>query len=74
MASRSRNRLTSVPAWLLTALLLGGCAGHPDPGGDSSAGSAAGPDATSAWTLVNVLTAAGLAVPNPRDVTRPALP
>jgi hypothetical protein len=69
MASRSRNRLTSVPARLLTAFLLAGCAGHPAPGGDSSAGSAAGPDATSAWTLVNILTAAGLAAPNPRDVT-----
>jgi hypothetical protein len=69
MASRSRNRLTSVPARLLTAFLLAGCAGHPAPGGDSAAGSAAGPDATSAWTLVNVLTAAGLAAPNPRDVT-----
>ena len=61
--------MTSVPARLLTAFLLAGCAGHPAPGGDSAAGSAAGPDATSAWTLVNVLTAAGLAAPNPRDVT-----
>jgi hypothetical protein len=69
MASRSRNRLTSVLARLLTVLLLAGCAGHHTPGGDSSAGPAAGPDAASAWTLVKVLTAAGLATPNPRDVT-----
>jgi hypothetical protein len=69
MASKSRDRLTSVPARLLTALLLAGCAGHPSPGGDSSAGPAAGPDVTEAWTLVKVFTAAGLAVPNPRDVT-----
>jgi hypothetical protein len=69
MASDWGNRLPSVLASLLTALLLGGCAGHAHPGAVSSASSAAGPDATSAWTLVNVLTAAGLAVPNPRDVT-----
>jgi len=69
MASKCPHRLTSVLAWLVTALLLGGCAGHANPGGESAASRAAGPDATSAWTLVKVLTAAGLAVPNPRDVT-----
>ena len=69
MASESRNRWPSVLALLLTVLLLGGCGGHANPGGASSANSAAGPDATSAWALVKVLTAAGLAVPNPRDVT-----
>jgi hypothetical protein len=69
MASKCPHRLTSVLAWLVTALLLGGCAGHANPGGESATSPAAGPDATSAWTLVKVLTAAGLAVPNPRDVT-----
>jgi hypothetical protein len=69
MADQCGNRLPSVLAWLLTMLLLGGCGGHANPGGASSASSAAGPDANSAWTLVKVLTAAGLAVPNPRDVT-----
>jgi hypothetical protein len=61
--------LTSVAVWLVAAVMLGGCAGHPNPGGDSSAPPVAGPDVTSAWALVKVLTAAGLAAPNPRDVT-----
>jgi hypothetical protein len=69
MASECRARLWSVLAWLLTALLLGGCAGHANSGGASSAGSPGGPDVTSAWALVKVVTDAGLAVPNPRDVT-----
>ena len=69
MATECRNRWPSVLACALTVLLLGACAGHANPGGASSANSAAGPDATSAWALVKVLTAAGLAVPNPRDVT-----
>jgi ABC-type uncharacterized transport system auxiliary subunit len=69
MASERGNRLPSVLASFLTTVLLGGCAGHANPGATSSASSAAGPDATSAWTLVKALTAAGLAVPNPRDVT-----
>jgi ABC-type uncharacterized transport system auxiliary subunit len=69
MSSKCGNRLPSVLASLATVLLLGGCGGHANPGGVSSANSAAGPDATSAWALVKVLTAAGLAVPNPRDVT-----
>ncbi len=69
MASECPNRRPSVLALLLTVLLLGGCGGHANPGGASSANPAAGPDATSAWALVKVLTAAGLAVPNPRDVT-----
>src|SRR5262245_61997470 len=69
MASNCRNPLISVAAGLLATVLLAGCAGHPAQGGDSSAVPAAGPDVTSAWTLVKVLTAAGLAVPNPRDVT-----
>jgi hypothetical protein len=73
MASKCRNRPTSVPAWLVTAVLLGGCAGLPNPG-DTSAGSAAGPDGASAWTLVNTLTAAGLSVPNPRDATSQRCP
>ena len=73
MTSKCRNRLTSVPAWLVTAVLLGGCAGVPNPG-DTSAGSAAGPDGASAWTLVNILTAAGLPVPNPRDATSQRCP
>ena len=47
MASKCRNRLTSVPAWLVTAVLLGGCAGLPNPGGDTSAGSAKGGDRNS---------------------------
>jgi len=50
-------------------LVLGGCAGHAGPGGASSASSQAGPDAASAWTLVNAFTAAGLVVPSPHDVT-----
>ena len=69
MATECRNRWPSVLACALTVLLLGACAGHANLGGASSANSAAGPDATSAWALVKVLTAAGLAVPNPRDVT-----
>jgi hypothetical protein len=69
MASECRNRWPSVLALLLTVLLVCGCGGHAEPGGASSATSAAGPDATSAWALVNVLSAAGQAVPNPRDVT-----
>ena len=69
MATECRNRWPSVLACALTVLLLGACAGHANPGGESAASRAAGPDATSAWTLVKVLTAAGLAVPNPRDVT-----
>ncbi len=56
-------------AGLLTVLFLGGCAGQPNPGGASSASQVPGPGANSAWALVNVLTAAGLAMPNPRDVT-----
>jgi len=72
--SKCRKRLTSVPAWLVTAVLIGGCAGLDNPGGDSSAGSAAGPDGASAWTLVNILTAAGLSVPNPRDATSQRCP
>jgi hypothetical protein len=63
------NRLPSVLGWLLTVLLLGGCAGQANPGGASLASPAPGPGVTSAWTLVNGLTAAGLAVPNARDVT-----
>jgi hypothetical protein len=69
IASKCGNRLPSVLGWLLTVLLLGGCAGQPNPGGASSASPAPGPGASSAWTLVNALTAAGLAMPNPRDVT-----
>lgn len=69
MGSNWSIRPTSVAAWLVVAVALGGCAGHPNPGGDSAAGQAAGPDVTPAWTLVKAFTAAGLAVPNPRDVT-----
>ena len=74
MASNWGDRLPSVLAWLLTVLLFSGCGGHAGPGGASSATSAAGPDAASAWALVKVLTAAGLAVPNPRDVTAQRCP
>ncbi|MDT7762066.1 MAG: hypothetical protein QOC63_1486 [Mycobacterium sp.] len=67
IASKYGNRLPSVLGSLLTVLLLGGCAGQATPGGASSASAA--PGATTAWTLVKDITAAGLAVPNPRDVT-----
>jgi hypothetical protein len=69
MASNRGNRLTSVAASLVTVMVLGGCAGHRGPGSDSPTSPAAGPDVTSAWTLVQVLGAAGLSVPNARDVT-----
>jgi hypothetical protein len=69
MASDCGNRLPPVLAALATVLLLGGCAGHTGPGGASSVSSQAGPDATSAWTLVKAFTAAGLVVPSPHDVT-----
>jgi hypothetical protein len=69
MTNDCRNRLTSRAAWLVAAVAIGGCAGHPSPGGDSSAGPAAGPDVTSAWSLVKAFSAAGLPALNPRDVT-----
>jgi hypothetical protein len=69
MASNCSNRLTPVAAWVVAAVVLGGCAGSPSPGGGSSAAPAARPDVSSAWTLVKALTAAGLSAPNPRDVT-----
>lgn len=69
IASKCGNRLPSILAWLLTVLLLGGCAGQANPGGASSTSPAPAPGVTSAWSLVNALSAAGLAVPNPRNVT-----
>lgn len=74
MATPGGNRLPSVLGWLLTILLLSGCAGQANPGGATSSSSEAPPDVRSAWTLVKVLTDAGLAVPNPRDVTAQRCP
>jgi hypothetical protein len=74
MASECGVRLPFVLGWLMTVLVLSGCGGHAGHGGASSASAAAEPDASSAWAVVKVITDAGLAVPNPHDVTAQRCP